>query len=100
MKQRAYEWDPRPPTTGERIISGIWLLAFVPAVVSDYAGWRLFGGYDKWVVGGLLLAFFFLYVRLPGVRRVEGVKRPAYYWLIITLGGGAAIVLSLLSPTR
>jgi hypothetical protein len=88
--------DPRPPTVRERILCGIWLAAFVPVVTSYWAGWRLFRGYDNWVFGGLLLAGLFLFVRLPGVRRVEGVDRPPAYWLIVGLGVMGAIALSVL----
>jgi hypothetical protein len=97
MTQRAYEWVPRPPTNRERMICGIWLAAFVVAMANFYAGWRLFRGYDNWVFGGLLLASFFLFARLPGVRRVECVQRPLTYWLIIGLGLAGAIILWLLS---
>jgi hypothetical protein len=100
MAQRAYEWEPRPPTTRERIVCGIWLAAFLPVSVNDYAGWRLFRGYDNWVLGGLLFAGLFLIARLPGVRRVEGVQRPLSYWLFIGLAVIGVIVLTLLSPTN
>ena len=100
MRQRAYEWDPRPPTNRERIICGIWLLAFVPAMANYYAGWGLFGGYDKWVFGALMLGSLFLFARLPGVRRNQGAKRPLGYWLILGLGLLGAVVLSVLSPSR
>jgi hypothetical protein len=98
MTERAYEWEPRSPTKGERIICGIWLIAFVAAAADYYAKWQWFRGYDKWVFGGLFLASLFLFARLPGVRRVEGVKRPLTYWLIIVLGIAGAIVLSMLKP--
>jgi hypothetical protein len=98
MTQRAYEWDPRPPTTRERIICGIWLVIFVAAWANDYAGWRLFRGYDKLVVGSLLLAGLLLLTRLPGVRRVEGVRRPLSYWLIIGVAIIGIILLSLVRP--
>jgi hypothetical protein len=93
MKQRAYEWDPRPPAVRERIVAGIWLIAFVLAMLSYYAGWGLFLGYDKWVFAALFLASFFLIARMPGVRRVEGVPRPLTYWLTIGLGLMAALAL-------
>lgn len=62
------KWHPRPPSSRERIIAGVWLLAFLVALTNYYAGWRLFGGYDNWAVlamflGGLLIR------RLPGVTR-------------------------------
>lgn len=63
-------WDPRPPTFRERIVAGLWLAAFLLAVANDYADWRLFGGYDRWILGGLFLGGLFLFVRLPGVKRV------------------------------
>ena len=69
-KQGRAVWDPRAPTVRERIIAGIWLAAFLLAVINDFADWRLFGGYDKWVLGGLFLAGLFLIARLPGVKRV------------------------------
>jgi hypothetical protein len=98
MRQRAFEWDPRPPNIRERIISGIWLAVFVLAVANYYAEWRLFPGYDKWVLGGLFLAGLLLFARMPDVRRVEGVKRPLAYWLIVCLGLIGGIVLWGLAP--
>lgn len=68
-KRGKAEWDPRPPNIRERIVAGIWLAAFLFAVADDYAGWRLFGGYDKWLLGGLFLGGLFLIVWLPGVKR-------------------------------
>ena len=100
MTQRAYELDPRPPTNRERIICGIWLAAFVAAMANFYAGWHLFRGYDNWVFGGTLLAAFFLFARLPGVRRVDGVQRPLTYWLVVGLGVAGAIILWLLRSRR
>jgi hypothetical protein len=93
MKQRAYEWDPRPPTVRERIVAGIWLIAFVLTMLNYYAGWRLFLGYDKWVFAALFLASFVLIARMPGVRRVEGLPRPLTYWLTIGLGLIMAVAL-------
>lgn len=69
-KRGRAEWDPRPPTVRERIIAGVWLAAFLLAATNDYAGWRLFGGYDRWLLGGLMLGGLFLIARLPGVKRV------------------------------
>lgn len=100
MKQRAYEWDPRPPSARERIISGVFLAAYILAVANYYAGWRLFRGYDKWVLGVLFLALLFLLIRLPGVRRVHGVKRPLTYWLVLGVAVAVAIALALLDPKR
>ena len=65
----AFEWNPRPPSVRERVVCSIWLAAFVPVMVNYYAGWRLFGSYDKWVFGGLLVVGLFLIQRLPSVRR-------------------------------
>jgi len=69
-KQGRAAWDPRPPTVRERIIAGVWLAAFLIAMTNDYADWRLFGGYDKWVLGGLSFGGLFLFARLPGVKRI------------------------------
>lgn len=65
------KWDPRPPNVRERIIAGIWLFAFLAALANYYAGWRLFGGYDNWVVLGLFLGGLFLIQRLPGVTHTQ-----------------------------
>jgi len=98
MKPRAFEWDPRPPTVRDRIIAGVWLAAFAPAMLNYYAGWRLFRGFDKWVFAGLFLAGVFFLTRSPGVRRVVGVPRPLSYWLIVGLGLVAAIALWAVKP--
>jgi len=71
VKQRAYEWDPRPPTIRERLICGALLAAFALALTNYWAGWQLFRGYDKWVFWGLFLAMVIVANRGPGVRRVE-----------------------------
>lgn len=65
------KWDPRPPNVRERIIAGVWLVAFVAALANYYAGWRLLGGYDKWAVLALFLGAVFLFQRMPGVDRVQ-----------------------------
>ena len=95
MTQRAFEWETRSPTKGERAICGIWLLAFGLAMSNHYAGWELFRGFDKWVFFGSLLGGLGLIARMPRVRRVEGVRRPLSYWLIIGIAMIAAIFLSL-----
>jgi hypothetical protein len=99
MKQRAYEWNPRPPTAGERVACGIWLAAFLPVVADYYAGWRWFSGFDNWVLGCLFLAGLFLFARLPSVTRIQGVKRPLSYWLVIGLVLAAAAGSFVLKPT-
>jgi hypothetical protein len=86
VKQRAYEWVPRPPTIRERLICGALLAAFALALTNYWAGWQLFRGYDKWVFWGLFLAMVIVADRGPGVRRVESVRRPFSYWLTIGLG--------------
>ena len=73
MKRWRYEWDPRPPTVRERIVWGVWLVAFASAMANYYAGWRLFRGYDNWAFGGLFLVAFFLLSRMPGVRRCDRI---------------------------
>ena len=69
MKRLNYEWDPRPPTVGERVVCAVWLAAFLIAAASYYADWRLLGGYDKWAFGGLFIGGLMLLARLPGVKR-------------------------------
>ena len=100
MKQHAYEWDPQPPTDRQCIVAGIFLVAFVPAMLNYHAGWALFRGYDNWVIGGLGLVGLFLWARLPSVRRVEGVPHPLGYWLYLGLGLLAAAALWALKSDR
>ena len=69
LKRKTYEWDPRPPTVRERVIAGVWLAPFAIAMANYYAGWRLFGDYDKWVFGGLFLVGLFLLTRMPRMKR-------------------------------
>ena len=92
MTQSAFEWDPRPPTVNERIICGVWLTAFIVAVTNRHFAWRLFQGFDSWVLFALFVAVFFLLARLPTVRRNEGIRRPLAYWLTI----GASVVGALI----
>ena len=67
---RTYEWDPRPPNARERIIAGVWLVAFLVVEASYLAGWRLLGDYAKQGSAALLLVGLVLIYRvLPGVRR-------------------------------
>jgi hypothetical protein len=67
---RAYEWDPRPPTQNERLIAGIWMVAFFVVEASYLAGWRVLGDYDKQGSAALLLVGLVLFYRIfPGVRR-------------------------------
>jgi len=100
MKRRAYDWDPRPPTSRERAVAGIWLLAFLPATLNYFAGWGLFRGYDKWVFAALFLAGFFLMARMPGLRRVDAVPRPKTYWATIAIGLMMAVGLWVLKSSR
>ena len=100
MTERAYEWEPRPPTKAERTVCGIWLVAFVAVAADYYAGWQWFLGYDKWVLAAFFLASLFLFARLPGIRRVQGVQRPPTYWVVIGLGFAAAAVLWMVMRGR
>ena len=59
------KWHPGPPTTRQRIVWGIYLVAFVIVSVAKFAEWRIFGGYEPqvWAVAlsaGLLMARFYL----------------------------------------
>ena len=73
MTRPAYEWDPRPPTVRERFLAALFLAIFLPAQVSWYAGWRLFGDYDGKASAGLTFIGLVLMFRiLPGVKRKEG----------------------------
>lgn len=62
-------WKLRPPNARERLGMGVWLIAFLVALTNYYADWRLFDGYDNWVVLGMFLSGLFLVERLPGVTR-------------------------------
>jgi hypothetical protein len=70
MRRRFYEWDPRPPTTPERVIAGVLLAAILLIEASIWTGWRLLGGYERHaeivivVIGLVLVTKVF-----PGVRR-------------------------------
>lgn len=71
MAWNEFEWDPRPPNTRERIIAGIWLIAFLMAVASSFAEWQLFGEHDRKVAGLLGIVGLVLFGRvLPSVRRL------------------------------
>ena len=73
MRRRNYEWDPRPPTLRERFVAGLWLAIFLPVQASWFAGWGLFGDYDKQVAVGLTLIGLVLLFRIfPGVKRTDG----------------------------
>lgn len=70
MDRGNYEWATRPPNVRERIIAGIWLAAMTTALANQYAGWRLFGPYDRQVAAGLAVLGLVLFLRfLPGVKR-------------------------------
>lgn len=64
-----YEWNPRPPTTRERIIAGLFTLMLLAACASAYADWRLFGAYDKQAVAGLTIGGMILMRFMPTARR-------------------------------
>lgn len=100
MAQSAFEWDPRPPTVNERIICGVWLAAFMVVVANRHFAWRLFQGFDTWVLLALLFVAFFLFARLPTVRRNEGIRRPLAYWLTIGAGVIGALILTFTGPQR
>jgi hypothetical protein len=73
MRRRTYEWDPRPPTLRERLLAGLWLAIFLPVQASWYAGWRLFGDYDKQVAAGVtIIGLVLLFGIFPGVKRIDG----------------------------
>ncbi len=63
------QWDPRPPTTRERVMAGVWLLVFLVVAANWFAGWRLFGGYDNWVFLGVGLGSLLIIERMPRVTR-------------------------------
>jgi hypothetical protein len=65
------KWDPRPPTTRERIVSGFYLVAFVATAANYYAHWRLFRGYDNYVFLAIFLVGLLLIERLPGVTHTK-----------------------------
>ena len=64
-----YEWDPAPPTARQRIIAAICLVPALVSAASYCADWRLFGDYDKQVMGLCILVLGICIYWLPGVRR-------------------------------
>ena len=92
MKQDTYEWVPQRPTKRQRLIAAVWLLVFVPVLLSFLFDWHLFGGYDKWVFGGLLIASLVLLDRMPRGQLQEGRRHPRRYWIIL-----AAVLTAVLA---
>jgi hypothetical protein len=71
MARQLYEWDPGPPTAGQRVFAGIWIAAFLLVLGSYVAGWRLLGDYDKLGVAALMFIGLILFVRvLPSAKRI------------------------------
>lgn len=68
MRDR-YEWHPRAPNLWERIGAGIFLAAFLTAIVNSSASWRLFGDYDDKAVAGLGLLGLVLFYRVVHMVR-------------------------------
>lgn len=70
MESREYEWTPHPPTIRQRVIAALFVVALLVASVSSYAGWRLFGDYDKKVAAGITVIGLILFTRfMPTARR-------------------------------
>ncbi|NIJ32084.1 hypothetical protein [Sphingomonas oligoaromativorans] len=64
MDTDEYEWSPRPPNMRERVIAALLVAALVIAGASSYAGWRLFGDYDKAVAAGITILGVIVFTRL------------------------------------
>jgi hypothetical protein len=64
-----YEWFPRPPNTRERVIAALLATALLIAGASSYAGWRLFGDYDKAVVAVFTIVAVIVFTRLMPTAR-------------------------------
>lgn len=96
VTERATIWDPRPPTTRERIWAGIWLAIFTPIAANFYTGWAWFSGYDKVVLFAVGMAGVILQYRMPSVRRVAGVKRPWWHWFALAVVIAVAVLLFVL----
>jgi hypothetical protein len=64
MDTNKYEWSPRPPNTRERVISAVIVAALLIASASSFAGWRLFGDYDKAVAAGVTILGVIVFTRL------------------------------------
>jgi hypothetical protein len=67
----AAEWYPRPPNLWERIGGGILLAALLISVVSNHAGWRLFGEYDRKVEAGLTFLLLVFAYRIAHMVRTR-----------------------------
>jgi len=69
MKPGNTKGDSRPLPWLERIIAAVLFVVYLVAVASNYAGWRLFGGYGGWVRFLLFVAFvIYLTLRLKTKR--------------------------------
>jgi hypothetical protein len=65
-------WHPSPPGNRERIIVGLCLVVLVAAYANIYAGWHLFGGYDKGVTAVIMIAGLIYFQRTRGrIRKRE-----------------------------
>lgn len=64
-------WASRPPNTLERVLSAIWLIAFLLAVANSASGWNLIQPYDQQAVPVLSVLGLLLLAALPKVKRVD-----------------------------
>jgi len=58
---------PASPTPGQRVASGVVLVAILAASAIDFAGWNPFGGYTKLVMGAVWLVSMLFVLRLLAV---------------------------------
>ena len=64
MRRPLFEWSPRPPSIGERVVVGVWLGVFLVLQASYFAGWHVVGDYDKQAVDAVGLLGTLLVLRM------------------------------------
>lgn len=70
-KHGPVEWDPHPPTLRQRIVAGTWIALLLLAAVNFYADWRIFLGYDKQLMAGMVFLGLLIFARMPSVRHTR-----------------------------
>ena len=85
MKMPLFVWDPDAPNERVRWIFGISVPVYVLVIVNHYAGWRLFGAYDRVVFGAVLFTSFLACTVLSVPWPEERERRPLSYWIVTAL---------------
>ena len=78
MSEQEDWWPRREPTLFERCLAAVFLITFIPLVVSAVNNWRLLGLYDKPALVTVGLLFFLVVVR-PLIIGLPGPRQQASY---------------------